>query len=164
MTGIEYVPDTSFIESGESRNISATYSVANLETPLKNLRSFPQGSRNCYTLTPQVVNGTRFLVRAQFMYGNYDSTTLIPEFDLYIGVNLWATIKFNSISSITTVEMIYVMTSPVTFVCLVNKGLGTPFISVLELRVLNDDAYVADTPGSLNLVRRMYMGSGPDYR
>uniref|UniRef100_A0A7N1A3L7 non-specific serine/threonine protein kinase n=1 Tax=Kalanchoe fedtschenkoi TaxID=63787 RepID=A0A7N1A3L7_KALFE len=166
VTGIQYVPDTSFIDSGESKNVAATYNLSNLEKPLANVRSFPEGVRNCYTLRPQVntVNGTRFLVRARFMYGNYDSMNRAPEFDLYIGVNLWASISFDSVSGVTTEEMIHVTTSNVTFVCLVNKGLGTPFISVLEMRVLDDDAYVTKLSGSLSLVHREYMGSGSEYR
>ncbi|KAL9680420.1 hypothetical protein QQ045_018299 [Rhodiola kirilowii] len=166
VTSIQYVPDTSFIDSGENRNIAATYNIANLDKSFENVRSFPQGSRNCYTLRPQVntVNGTRFLLRARFMYGNYDSANLVPEFDLYIGVNFWATIKFDNVSSVKTVEMIHFTTSNVTYVCLVNKGLGTPFISVLELRTLDDNAYVTAQSGSLNLVNRVNMGPGPEYR
>ncbi|CAA6672835.1 unnamed protein product [Spirodela intermedia] len=74
-----------------------------------NVRSFPDGTRNCYTLRP-LVRGAKYRVNAEFLYGNYDGLGRPPTFDLYLGVNLW--------------------------VCLVNTGNGTPFISALKLRPL----------------------------
>jgi hypothetical protein len=55
---------------------------------LHTLRSFPSGVRNCYSLP--TVAGTRYLVRAQFTYGNYDgqnSSSL--NFELHLGANFW---------------------------------------------------------------------------
>lgn len=162
VTGIYYVPDTNFIDSGQNKNIAASYNDVILDTHLRTVRSFPDGARNCYTIRHKVnpVNGTRFLIRAQFVYGDYDLKNQVPEFDLYIGVNLWTSIKFDDVSSVTTVEMIYLTVSSVTSVCLVNKGSGTPFISALETRILDDSAYILRVTGSINLVRRANMVSG----
>ncbi|CAA6667505.1 unnamed protein product [Spirodela intermedia] len=51
---------------------------------ISNLRSFPNGTRNCYTLSP-VQSGDRYLIRAGFLYGNYDGRGSPPIFDLHIG-------------------------------------------------------------------------------
>lgn len=162
VTGIYYVPDSNYVPSGESKNISHSPNQGSLERQLKTVRSFPIGVRNCYTLSYRAdnANGTRLLIRARFMYGNYDFKNQIPEFDLYVGVNLWAGIEPKGVANVTTVEMIYVTSLMFTTVCLVNKGLGTPFISVLEARVLDYGAYVTKVPGSLNLVTRANLVSG----
>ncbi|CAM8949894.1 unnamed protein product [Rhodiola kirilowii] len=168
VTGINYVPDMNYINSGQNNNITdIIYNDVTLDTHLRTVRSFPTGLRNCYTVQQEVnaVNGTRFLIRARFMYGNYDLMNQIPEFDLYIGVNLWTAIKMDNISSVTTVEMIHLTWSRVTSVCLVNKGSGTPFISVLETRIILDDTvYVLVANGSINLVTRANMVSGSKIR
>ncbi|KAL9678104.1 hypothetical protein QQ045_015943 [Rhodiola kirilowii] len=162
VTGIDYVPDSNYIETGESKNISDSQNQGNLVRQLKSVRSLPDGVRNCYSLRNGAIsaNGRRLLMRAQFMYGNYDLKNQVPEFDLYIGVNLWAVIKLDGIWNVTSVEMIFSTSSAVSTVCLVNKGLGTPFISVLESRVLDNAAYVPEVPGSLNLVTRANIVSG----
>uniref|UniRef100_A0A7N0TWI0 Malectin-like domain-containing protein n=2 Tax=Kalanchoe fedtschenkoi TaxID=63787 RepID=A0A7N0TWI0_KALFE len=164
VTGIKYVPDTNYIDSGQSKNIAASYNGGSLETHLGTVRSFPDGVRNCYTIRHNVntVNGTRFLIRARFMYGNYDSMNQVPEFDLYMGVNLWTSVKLDNASSVTTVEMIYVTRLKVMSVCLVNKGSGTAFISALETRILDDDAYGIEYNGYLNLVTRANMAPGSE--
>lgn len=166
ITGINYVPDSNFIDSGENKNIAASYNDVIPDTHLRTVRSFPDGARNCYTIRHKVntVNGTRFLIRARFVYGDYDLKNLVPEFDLYIGVNLWATIQMEDVSSVTTEEMIYLTGLSVTSVCLVNKGSGTPFISALEMRILENSAYILAVTGSINLVRRANMVSGSKNR
>ncbi|KAL9680153.1 hypothetical protein QQ045_018031 [Rhodiola kirilowii] len=157
-TGINYVPDTEFIDSGISRVISKQYQTNSLQTQFQNVRSFPDGDRNCYTLRPRQVADTQYFMRAQFMYGNYDSKGVSPQFDLYIGVNLWDTITFSSVSEVVTMEIIHAPSKNVTNVCLVNTKLGTPFISVLELRLVDNSAYKSQQ-GTLNMLYRFNLGS-----
>lgn len=89
-TNINYSPDDQYIGSaGENKIVSSDFSTAG---PYSNLRSFPQGNRNCYTLGP-VQLGKKYLVRAGFLYGNYDSRNQPPAFDLYLGVNLWKSVS-----------------------------------------------------------------------
>lgn len=154
-TGISYASDEGYIESGIgiNRNISSEYTYPinpNLPLPLSDLRSFPHGISNCYSLKPSSIHngfvGTSLnLIRASFLYGNYDGLNHLPQFDLYLGVNLWATIKFQSASHIVTTEIItgWPISSHTNtiHVCLINKRLGTPFISALELRPLNSSIY-----------------------
>ncbi|KAF7819731.1 putative LRR receptor-like serine/threonine-protein kinase [Senna tora] len=162
-TQIKYNTDGSYIQTGVNKNISSQYSYPNnpnLPLPLSDLRSFPQGRRNCYTLIAGG-KGSLQLIRAYFLYGNYDGENKLPEFDLYDGVNFWSSVSFRNASEQVIMEIISKADSEVTKVCLVNKGLGTPFISALELRPLNSSIYSTEFGGSaasLSLFKRWDIG------
>lgn len=83
-------------------------------------------------------------MRARFAYGNYDGKDSLPEFDIYLGAIWWGSVVFEDTSSVVTKEIIYAASSDYAHVCLFNSHKGTPFISVLELRVLNSDAYLVN--------------------
>ncbi|KAL8149813.1 hypothetical protein AgCh_006726 [Apium graveolens] len=51
-TGLKYVSDFGFIDAGESKTIPPAYRSSFLQQQLETLRSFPEGTRNCYTLKP----------------------------------------------------------------------------------------------------------------
>ncbi|CAN7036336.1 unnamed protein product [Brassica rapa subsp. trilocularis] len=140
-TGINYVSDSSFVETGVSKPVSFP-----AQRQLQNLMSFPEGSRNCYTLIPKQGKGKKYLIRASFMYGNYDGEVSSPEFDLFLGGNLWTNLSFNNTPLPVTKEVVYLSQSEKIFVCLGNKGKGTPFISTLELRFLGNDNTTYDSP------------------
>ena len=123
-----------------------------------NVRSFPEGDRNCYTLRPAQGKNHKYLIRAWFMYGNYDSKNQPPIFKLYLGVDEWATVRIMLAFEIIMAEIIHTPITDDIDVCLVNTGLGTPFISVLELRQLNDSIYSPTEPGSLLLYNRWNFG------
>ncbi|KAD4180352.1 hypothetical protein E3N88_28943 [Mikania micrantha] len=162
-TGISYTSDGSFINTGVNKNISLEYAYPNnpnLPQPLSDLRSFPQGNKNCYTLRPNGGKKSLNLIRATFMYGNYDGANKLPEFDLYLGVDLWLSVKFINSSDVVTTEIISVALEDTFSVCLVNVGLGIPFISGLELRPLDGSIYKIDPgiSGSLVLFQRLDTG------
>lgn len=60
----------------------------------------------------------------------------LPEFDLYLGVNFWLRVRCGNALDIVTKEIIGFTESNTMDVCLINKGLGAPFISASELRPL----------------------------
>ena len=120
------------------------------------VRAFPEGTRNCYEIG--VAKGERYLIRATFIYGNYDGLKKLPEFDLYYGVTLWDAVKFNGMDASTVKEIVHIPAQDIVHVCLVNTGYGTPFISALELRHLKNTSYVTP-PGSLSLVFRADVGA-----
>ncbi|XP_076921825.1 putative LRR receptor-like serine/threonine-protein kinase At4g29180 [Bidens hawaiensis] len=162
-TGISYTSDESYVTNGINKNISLEYAYPNnpnLPQPLSDLRTFPQGNKNCYTLRPNGGKSSLNLIRATFMYGNYDGQNKLPEFDLYLGVNLWLTVKFKHDSDIIVTEIINVALDDTLSVCLVNTGRGIPFISGLELRPLNGSIYktTPDIPKSLILFKRLDIG------
>ena len=144
------------MNGGESKSILAEYRV-NFQQQGINLRSFPQGIRNCYKISTR--KGTKYLIRATFLYGNYDGLNKAPEFDLHLGPNFWDTVKFRSVDIDTVKEAIHFPVKNYVRVCLVNTGSGTPFISALELRPLKNTTYETQTGTSLSLVVRMDIGS-----
>ncbi|CAN6564487.1 unnamed protein product [Malus baccata var. baccata] len=164
-TNITYSPDGDYIDTGIKQNISSEFSYPknpNLPFPLSDLRSFPQGNKNCYALKPEAGNGSLNLIRATFLYGNYDGENKLPEFDLYLGVNFWSTVRFENASDIVTKEILGFAESNTVDICLINKGLGTPFISALEFRPLNSSTYGTEfgTSASLVLIERLDIGQG----
>ncbi|XP_021660430.2 probable LRR receptor-like serine/threonine-protein kinase At1g05700 isoform X2 [Hevea brasiliensis] len=158
ITDIQYISDRTFIDTGVNKNISANFISDELPMSAMTLRSFPQGKRNCYALRPPEGKASIYLIRASFMYGNYDDLDKLPEFRLYIGVNLWDKVKFDNASHMVSKEIIHVPTIDDIYVCLLNTGSGTPFISALELRHFHNSTYKAESV-SLVLYRRLDFGS-----
>ncbi|OIW04943.1 hypothetical protein TanjilG_15688 [Lupinus angustifolius] len=155
-TGIYYTSDDKFISSGES--VSLSYSQRKTyERQLWYVRSFPKGERNCYRIN--VTSGTKYLIRADFIYGNYDGLSKSPIFDLYIGANPWEVPLSTTLISRT--EIIHSPPLDFIHICLVNTDQGTPFISSIELRALENDIYDTES-GSLALYRRYDLGSTSD--
>ncbi|XBJ06922.1 hypothetical protein VPH35_012507 [Triticum aestivum] len=142
-TTLAYVSDSGFTDAGTNYNISAEY--LGFSRRGHNLRSFPDGVRNCYTLR-SLVSGLKYLIRASFLYGNYDGLNRPPaSFDLHIGVNFWKTVNISTWGAdqgnTAVVEAIVVVPDDLLQVCLVNTGGGTPFISSLDLRPLKRTFY-----------------------
>ncbi|KAK3165299.1 hypothetical protein QOZ80_1AG0031490 [Eleusine coracana subsp. coracana] len=162
---ITYVSDFGFTDTGVNRNVSAAY-VANKQPYSRHfltLRSFPDGDRNCYTLR-SLTSGYKYLLRAFFMYGDYDGLNKPPIFDVYLGVDLWGKVDLTKDDKIFMLEIIAFSPNDFLQVCLVNKKLGTPIISSLFLRPLMTGLYPggANASQSLVLLNRDNMGvSGP---
>lgn len=133
------------------------YKKNTLEKQFWNLRSFPEGDRNCYTIRPQGGRGKRYLIRARFMYGNYNNKQQSPTFDLFLGVDLWDSVVLLNASERVTKELIHVPPLDYMQICLINIGRGVPFISALEIRPLDNGTYVASS-GSLKLHQRLDYG------
>ncbi|PQP92361.1 receptor-like protein kinase [Prunus yedoensis var. nudiflora] len=154
-TGLDYISDAAFISTGVSKSIAAQYKATHQQQTAY-VRSFPQGVKNCYRVN--ITQGTKYLIRASFVYGNYDGLNKLPKFDLLFGANSWDSVAFVDASSSTIKELVHVPTIDYIHVCLVDKGSGTPFISALELRPLKNTTYVTPT-GSLKLFLRLDVGS-----
>ncbi|AEE85633.1 serine/threonine-specific receptor protein kinase-like protein [Arabidopsis thaliana] len=155
MTNINYVSDEAFITTGVNFKVSEEYGYPKnpvLLSTLAEVRAFPQGNRNCYTLKLSQGKDHLYLIRASFMYGNYDGKKALPEFDLYVNVNFWSTVKFKNASDQVTKEILSFAESDTIYVCLVNKGKGTPFISGLELRPVNSSIYGTEFGRNVSLV------------
>ncbi|KAH9665610.1 protein kinase domain-containing protein [Citrus sinensis] len=160
ITGIKYISDETFIDTGTSKSIAPEFQSNALERQFNHIRSFPEGTKNCYTLNPAQGQNYKYLLRARFMYANYDGRNNVPQFDLFVGDIIWDTIKLDNASSIMTTEIIHVPPRKNIYVYLVNTGLGTPFISSLELRLLKNSTYETQSLAeSLWLLRRYDFGS-----
>ncbi|KAA8516513.1 hypothetical protein F0562_016981 [Nyssa sinensis] len=135
--GLEWTADDQLMY-GETTNIS----VANeTRKQYMTLRHFPADTRKyCYTLS--VTTRTRYLVRASFLYGNFDNNNVYPEFDISLGATHWATIVISDANTIEVQELIFLASDPTISVCLSNATTGQPFISTLELRQFNGSIYL----------------------
>ncbi|OIW01625.1 hypothetical protein TanjilG_22669 [Lupinus angustifolius] len=137
--GLKWTPDDKFTY-GEISTISVANETRKQYTTL---RHFPADSRKyCYTL--DVASRTRYLLRATFLYGNFDNNNVYPKFDISVGATHWSTIVISDANTIETIELIFLVTSPTINVCLSNATTGTPFISTLELRQFNGSVYYTD--------------------
>ncbi|GLT47907.1 hypothetical protein SLA2020_215610 [Shorea laevis] len=134
--GLEWTSDD-FLKYGDT----ASTSVANeTKKQYKTVRHFPADSRKyCYNLN--VVSRTRYLVRATFLYGNFDNNNVYPKFDIFLGATHWSTIVISYANTIESRELMFLATSPTISVCLSNATTGQPFISTLELRQFNGSVY-----------------------
>ncbi|CAL9079672.1 unnamed protein product [Musa textilis] len=159
-TNIPYVSDTPYIDAGVNQNISGAYVTNFVGRRYLNVRSFPNGTRNCYTIN-SVTPNSKYLIRATFFYGNYDGLGSQSRlFDLYLGVNLWKTINITDPGTGYRTDVITVAASDSLSVCLVNTGHGTPFISGLDVRPLKEILYPA-VNASRTLVLTLRLNMGP---
>ncbi|KAG7600295.1 Leucine-rich repeat [Arabidopsis suecica] len=120
-----------------------------------NVRSFPQGTRNCYTLNLTI--GDKYLIRATFLHGGYDDQPS-TQFDLHLGPNLWSIVSTTNETEAVAFEMIHLLTTDRLQICLVKTRNSTPFISVLELPKLMNTTYLTQQ-GSLQLANRADVGA-----
>ncbi|KAK5804235.1 hypothetical protein F383_10215 [Gossypium arboreum] len=126
-----------FLNYGETASISVSNET---RQQYMSLRHFPADSKKyCYKLN--VVSRTRYLVRATFLYGNFDNNNVYPKFDISLGATHWSTIVISDANTIEKAELIFLATSPTISVCLSNATTGQPFISTLELRQFNGSIY-----------------------
>ncbi|KAK1576046.1 hypothetical protein Q3G72_010427 [Acer saccharum] len=132
-TGINYTSDVTFTETGVSYNISTEYNRDTLEQPFLTVRSFPEGTKNCYTLKPL-----------------QDIASFLLE---------QVSLELSDASTIVSKEIIHVPPTNYVDICLGNKGSGTPFISSLELRPLVNSSYLSNLGTSLLLYSRLDVGS-----
>ncbi|TYK03867.1 putative leucine-rich repeat receptor-like protein kinase [Cucumis melo var. makuwa] len=157
-TNLTYISDAAYINSGETENIELNKN--SYEQQLWTLRTFPNGTRNCYNIS-DITDGTKYLIRASFLYGNYDGMRSLPIFDLYFGDSLWATVNITAEEYTFNYEIIHIPSTNKVQICLINKETGTPFISALEFRPLPDYIYPIGS-GSLLLAFRHDIGSTSD--
>jgi hypothetical protein len=157
-TKLRFASDAGFIDSGTNYNMSAEYITPSMGRSWQNVRSFTAGARNCYTLR-SLVAGLKYLIRATFMYGNYDGLNRAPVFDIHVGVNYWTTVNISGANTPVTYEVITIVPGDSVQVCLVNTGSGTPFISSLSLRPFKIGLYpMANATQGVVLVARVNFG------
>lgn len=155
-TGLHYISDYDFVETGVSKSILPEFQ-AGKQQETWHLRSFPEELRNCYRFN--LTQGNEYLIRAVFLYGNYDELGNLPKFDLYLGPNKWETISLTNASTVSIKELVHVLPSSYLHVCLVNTGSGVPFINAIEIRPMNNGVYNNTESVSLNLFARLDVAS-----
>nr|TKR65832.1 leucine-rich repeat family protein [Populus alba] len=134
--GLSWTSDVNFIY-GEVASISVANETRKQYTTV---RHFPADSRKyCYRL--DVTSRTRYLLRATFLYGDFDNNNVYPKFDISVGPTHWSTIVISDANTIESIELIFLASSSSISVCLSNATTGQPFISTLELRQFNGSVY-----------------------
>ncbi|CAH8361332.1 unnamed protein product [Eruca vesicaria subsp. sativa] len=137
--GLKWSPDNHLL-FGATATISSPNQT---KTQYTTLRHFPADQRKyCYTLN--VTSRNRYLIRATFLYGNFDSNNVYPKFDISLGATPWTTIAISDAAVIEKAELVFLATSPSVSVCLSNATTGQPFISTLELRQLSGSMYLTE--------------------
>ncbi|KAJ3709231.1 hypothetical protein LUZ61_012936 [Rhynchospora tenuis] len=134
--GLEWIPDNTFA-FGERANTSLMY---NNKKQYETVRYFPSDERKyCYTLN--VTKRLRYLVRATFVYGNFDSSSVFPRFDISLGATYWETVGITNVVTPVMKEIVLLAPSDSLSVCLLNASSGVRFISTIELRQFNGSMY-----------------------
>ncbi|KAJ4772174.1 Leucine-rich repeat protein kinase family protein [Rhynchospora pubera] len=134
--GLQWTPDSDY-PFGQTAN---TTIVNNNKTQYNTIRFFPTDDRKyCYTLN--ATTGLRYLVRATFLYGNFDNTNVYPKFVISLGATYWDTIVIMDATTPVVSEMVVLAPSPCLSVCLFNALSGSRFISTIELRQFNGSMY-----------------------
>lgn len=154
-SGLFYHTDKGFIDTGTNHQMAAN--VVTPRVQLKTLRSFPEGTKNCYTLKPKQGKDNVYMIRATFMYENYDQKNQTPSFDLNIGVSRWLNIDLSATGE-NWCEITHVPSTNYIFFCLVNINRGVPVISSLELRHMPYSIYQVGTD-AVEIYRRFDTGS-----
>lgn len=138
--GLVWVPDHDQIAFGQRAIISVP---GERRKQYSTVRYFPPDNKKyCYALN--VTARTRYLVRATFLYGNFDNGDVYPKFDISLGPTHWWTVVISNANTVEMSELIFLAQTPTISVCLSNATTGQPFISTLELRPFNDSLYLSE--------------------
>jgi hypothetical protein len=166
VTGITWIPDDAFIKTGDVANI--TTQLQSGSPRHQSLRYFPENqSKFCYELP--AVNGRTYLVRATFVYGDYDGgLRRTPSFQLQIDTSdVGLVIPDNSSTWESVIEVTMSAVASTIYVCLApsNPGLDVPFINAIELRELDRVMYPKARQGYMMITSYRYnFGGNQDLR
>ncbi|TVU31792.1 hypothetical protein EJB05_23493 [Eragrostis curvula] len=156
--GIQWTSDANFVSGGQTAQLLVQNNLHKQQ--FATVRYFPADNRKyCYTMN--VRNRTRYLVRASFLYGNFDNSNVYPKFDLSLGASPWSTIVIDDATTPVIEEAIILAAAPTLSICLSNATTGQPFISTLELRQFNGSLYYTtdETRFFLTLSARINFGA-----
>lgn len=132
-SNIPWVPDGGYVNTGNITRSSSRVPI----------RFFPdtQG-RKCYRL-PVTNASSLLLVRAKFLYDNYDGHGKPPAFSVSLGTAITSTINLTTYDPWTE-EFVWPVTKDILSFCLLAlPDGGSPVISSLEVRPLPQGAYAS---------------------
>ncbi|XVF72240.1 hypothetical protein PTKIN_Ptkin12aG0104600 [Pterospermum kingtungense] len=138
---ITWVSDDTFVSTGNTSTIEYVEGTSSTSVPL---RFFPESQgRNCYKLPVQNIS-SMVLVRAQFVYKNYDRRSKPPAFSVSLGTAITSTVNL-TYKDPWSEEFIWpVSKDTLSFCLLAIPDNGYPVISSLEVRPLPQGAYQSD--------------------
>ncbi|XP_010521450.1 PREDICTED: probable LRR receptor-like serine/threonine-protein kinase PAM74 isoform X2 [Tarenaya hassleriana] len=162
---INYNPDEGFIAVGNT----TTLNQQDLLPILSTLRYFPNKSSRKYCYSFPVSTNSKYLIRTTYYYGNFDGRNEPPVFDQIVGEIKWSVVNTtedyaNGLSSYY--EIIVASVGKTLSVCLAKnaKTVSSPFISALEVQLLEDSMYNSTDLGiyALNVITRSSFGGSED--
>ncbi|KAL0889921.1 hypothetical protein Bca101_013904 [Brassica carinata] len=152
---ISWVSDNDYIQTGNTTTVSYIEETSTSTLPI---RFFPDSqTRQCYKL-PVRKDLSSVLIRATFVYRNYDSQNQPPAFRVSLGRSITSTVDLR-INDPWIEELVWPVNNKdsLSLCLLAVKGRGIPVISSLEVRPLPLGAYRNSLEGSPNVIlRRSY--------
>ncbi|KAJ6353974.1 hypothetical protein OIU76_002910 [Salix suchowensis] len=146
---LEWIGDDGMFKDTQSEVVQSSNTVSQV---MSTLRVFTSLKKNCYTITD--IKGSLVLVRASFFYGNYDKKSSPPSFDLLLDGNYWSTVNTTLDNEPVIYEVMYFVKSDTTSICLAQTQPNQfPFISALEVRILDSKMYAIVDPNYALYVR-----------
>ncbi|BAB09427.1 receptor protein kinase-like protein [Arabidopsis thaliana] len=151
---ISWVSDNDYIETGNTTTVTYAEGNSTSSVPIR-LFPDPQG-RQCYKL-PVRKDLSSVLIRATFVYRNYDSQNSPPAFHVSLGRRITSTVDLRT-NDPWIEELVWPVNNDSLLLCLLAvKGRGIPVISSLEVRPLPLGSYKYSLEGSPDIIlRRSY--------
>ncbi|EXC25124.1 putative LRR receptor-like serine/threonine-protein kinase [Morus notabilis] len=142
-SGISWIPDSAYISIGNTTSIDYTENYSSSTVPA---RFFPLSqARNCYRL-PVKNMSSLVLVRAEFVYKNFDGRGKAPAFYVSLGTAILGKMDMAKNDPLIE-EFVWPVNNKETLsFCLLGGGVrhkGSPVISSLEVRPLPEGAYTS---------------------
>ncbi|KAL6012718.1 hypothetical protein ACLOJK_003207 [Asimina triloba] len=159
-TNLSWIPDSDLLPV-KGRCLSVALPVPH-DTSYKDVRIFDtdNGNWTCYNLT--TTTGHDFLIRGTFLHGT--SLQISPHTIFNVSIGATSIAQVSSSIDFLEAEGVFRATNPYVNFCLV-KGRGSPFLSKLELRPLDDPRYLNGDPSIiLKRVARVDLGGKGDIR
>lgn len=137
-SNITWIPDSTYVTTGTTTTVNFTEGTSSSFIPI---RFFPESKgRKCYWLPIRNVSSL-VLVRAQFVYKNYDGLAKAPAFSVSLGTAIATTVNLTN-NDPWTEEFLWPVNKDFLPLCLnsIPDG-GFPVISSIEVRPLPQGAY-----------------------
>ncbi|CAH2044728.1 unnamed protein product, partial [Thlaspi arvense] len=152
---ISWVSDNDYIQTGNTSTVTYTDGASSSSVPI---RFFPDSrGRQCYKLPVRKKDLSSVLIRAKFVYRNYDSQNQPPAFRVSLGRRITSTVDLRT-NDPWIEELVWPVNNDALLLCLLAvKGRGIPVISSLEVRPLPLGSYRNSLESSSNIIlRRSY--------
>ncbi|KAL8170218.1 hypothetical protein V2J09_022022 [Rumex salicifolius] len=132
---IKWTPDSNYITTGNTTAVNYIDGTSSSSMPLRFFSN--TGGRNCYHLPlPKSSSPTSVLLRAKFVYKNYDNLRRPPAFSVSVGTSMASDVNLNK-SDPWTEEFVWPVKKnyiPLCFHSIPNAG--NPVVSSIEVRPL----------------------------
>ncbi|XP_071699346.1 probable LRR receptor-like serine/threonine-protein kinase At5g48740 [Rutidosis leptorrhynchoides] len=154
-SNISWVSDYNYITIGNTATVGFTSNV----TPSTSIRFFPEPKiRKCYKLPMNYTSSSLILIRATFVYKNYDGQEKPPSFFVSLGTAIAANINLSFKDPWVEELILQPKNKENLSFCLISiPNGGYPVISSIEIRPIPQRAYYSGMEDFANtLIRKHY--------